>query len=354
MLTPTIKDVARVAGVSVSTVSRVINEHPAVKPLTRQIVESAMRKLGFRPNQLARGLVGNKTYNIALAISSRMIQFYSDTSRAIHDEAIRLGYNLLLFHPDLTSGQLDVKARLERDPKSQNPSLRQLVTTLPVDGFILVLTDQDERLALELSRTRQPLVAVNRDLSNLGVDSVLADEAEGVFEAAEMLINLGHRRIGFIRGQQHNITCLMRFEGYRKALEREQLQQIVSGYDDLDEASGYRSMKSILEKEPLPTAVIAINDQSAMGAKKAISESGRLVPGDISLVGFDNRDFSAYLEPPLTTISKPKYEMGQEAVKLLFELISRNELAESHHTGKRVLLPTRLVVRESCCSIRNG
>lgn len=345
---PTIRDVAKVAGVSVSTVSRVINDHPAVKPQTREIVDAAMRKLGFRPNQLARGLVGNKTYNIALAISSNMIQFYADTSRAIHDEAVRRGYNLLLFHPDLTPAEADKDGR-ENNPPKPEPGLRQLLATLPADGYILVLTGADERPAIEIAGSRRPLVAVNRDLSSIGIDSVLANETAGVHEATRMLIRLGHERIGFIRGQQHNITCLMRFEGYRRAVEEAGLPLLVSAYDDLDVASGYRSMRNLLEREAVPTGVIAINDQAAIGATKAIHESGRRIPEDVSLIGFDNRDFASYLEPPLTSIRKPKYEMGQEAVNILFEQIADGGPHRgAYPKAKRLLLPTELVIRDSC------
>lgn len=338
---PTIRDVAKVAGVSVSTVSRVINGHPAVKPRTREVVATTMQKLGFRPNQLARGLVGNKTYHIALAISSDMIQFYADTSRAIHDEALGRGYNLILFH-------LDADPARGLPDNSRGTTIRQLISTLPVDGFILVLTGTDDRLVLEMSHAGRPLVAVNRDLSSLGIDSVLADETAAVYEATRMLIARGHGRIGFIRGQEYNITCQMRFEGYRRAIEEAGLPQVVSAYDDLDVSSGYRSMQNLLERDSPPTGVIAINDLAAIGALKALHEAGRRVPADVSLIGFDNRDFSAYLEPPLTTIRKPKYEMGLEATRLLLDLIAGQGAAASEHRAARILLPAELIARASC------
>jgi len=342
-MNPTIRDVARISSVSISTVSRVINDLPGVKSGTREAVILAMDKLGFRPNQLARGLVGNKTYNIALAISSNVIQFYADTSRAIHDAAVRRGYNVLLFHPDLPSAPMP--------PGDSPPNLKHLVSTLPVDGFILVLTGEDHELVLEISRSRRPLVAVNCDLSTLGIDSILADETSGVYQAARMLIDLGHRHIAFIRGLRHNITCLMRYEGYHKALAETSLLEIVSEEDELDEAGGYRSMMGLLSRGEPISALIAINDLAAIGAIKALREQGHRVPDDISVVGFDNRGFAEYIEPPLTSIRKPKYEMGLEAASNLFDLINGQAEGEPRGKAKRLLLPTELVTRSSCIRI---
>lgn len=347
----TIKDVAKVAGVSVSTVSRVINEHPAVKPGTREMVVSAMRKMSYRPNQLARGLVGNKTFNIALAIPSPMIQFYADTSRAIHDEAVKRGYNLLLFHPDLNLAESAMQNTGVLG--DADTPLYHLISTLPVDGFILVLTGTDNRLAMELSGLRRPVVAVNRDLTQLGINSVLADETSGVRQATKMLIRLGHRRIGFIRGLTQNITCTMRFEGYCGALEEAGISVIVSAEDELDEAGGYRSTIGLLSRpqdEPL-TGLIAINDLAAIGAFKALREHGRRVPEDVSVIGFDNRDFAVYLDPPLTSIRKPKYEMGLEAASCLFDLIVDKAEGQPRGKAKRLLLPTELVERNSCIPV---
>jgi DNA-binding LacI/PurR family transcriptional regulator len=320
-----IKDVAAAAGVSVATVSRVISPASADIPMrkeTRDRVERAISRLGYRPNDLARALLQQRTSTIGLVLPDISNPYYPPLVRGVEDVASSHGYRVVLCNTD-------------RDPMKIAGYLDTLVKTR-VDGIVLAgggfANDPDHALVFQTHRTR--IVAVGRH--DLAHPSVQIDNAVAGREATDHLLALGHRRIAFVGGPESSTTVQDRVAGYRAALGR---HGEVS-YGDFTEESGYAATAALF-RDGFPTALVCANDRIAVGAYAALADNGRSVPGDVSLVGFDDTPIARYLRPTLTTVAIPTYEMGRTAMRLLVAQMGGAEDA-GHQT-----LPTDLVVRES-------
>jgi LacI family transcriptional regulator len=330
---PTIYTVAERAGVSISTVSRVLNNQPLVKAETKARVLQAMEALGYRPSACARGLAANTTGTIAVVFPKLSGPFFSALIHGAEIAASESGYHLLIYGA--------AGAALGAD----NQTLGMLTTK--VDGLILASPGVSRCYIRDLQRQNLPVVVLGQEPSGSDspVDSIQPDNVGGAEEAVTHLIGHGCRRIAMIKGPAARTHASDREQGYRKALQEHGLpcyaELIVTG--SFSEKSGYTAMQHLLRQDPIPDAVFAASDQMAIGAMAAIHESGLRVPEDIALVGFDDIETAQYAHPPLTTVHQDLLGQGQLAVNLLLARISGTE-----STVETRVLPAALVIRRSC------
>ncbi len=337
-MAPTLEEVARLAGVSRSTVSRVINDHPSVRPETREQVWQAVRKSGYQPHAVARSLATNRTQIIGMVIPEAVTTLFTDPFfplllRGATEACNAHRYQLLL--------------SLFDDPDGQEEMYQRVLRSGYLDGVILASASLSDPLITDLLRDRIPFVSVGRP-PNERVHYVDADNVAGGRMAVEHLIRLGHRRIATITGRLDMSAGQDRLEGYRQALKAHRIpveeELIVEG--DFTENSGMVAMQRLLPASP--NAVFIASDMMAIGALKALRQAGRQVPQDLALVGFDDLPIVSAIEPALTTVRQPIERMGSMAVEVLLGVLEGS--SEEEAPAQRIVLPTELVVRASCGS----
>lgn len=332
----TIIDVAREAGVSYSTVSRVVNNKTYVKPETRERVTQAMHRLGYQANLQARSLAGGHSHVIGLLVHNMSTQYMGEIFRGIDDVLATHNYEVMLY---------TTHRRRTKESAYVNMMARGLA-----DGLLIVLPRQPEAYIESLRARDFPYVLIDQ----VGIDendvAVTATNFQGGYDATTHLIELGHRRIGKITGWMDMVSARDRLEGYKAALADHGLpgdpDLIVIG--DFEKISGYQGAATLLDLAEPPTAVFASNDVMAQGALELFRERNLQIPQDISLVGFDDIPIAAILNPPLTTLRQPMVEMGRLATQMLLDWISDPEQKPSSIT-----LPTELILRESTSSPRS-
>jgi LacI family transcriptional regulator len=329
---PTQNDVAKRAGVSQATVSLVLNNvsNSNIPEETRLRVLKAIDELAYRPNTLASSLRLGKTQTLGLILPDSANPFFAEVSRSIESAAFEQNYNLILCN---TEG--DVEREL---------LYVDVLCSRQVDGIIFVAVgDQSDSLQRVLCKNI-PVVMIDRDLPGTQVDAVLTDNRLGGFQATQHLIDLGHRRIGYIAGPSSVTPSAGRGEGYLTALAERNISAEASllSRGDFHPYSGWSAARTMLSLPEPPTAIFAGNDLMAIGALRAITEAGLQVPENISLVGFDNIELASYTNPPLTTVAQPIHEAGRTAVNFLLERIREPNLS-----FRRVILPTSLIIRNS-------
>lgn len=333
----TIRDVARQAGVSISTVSRVINESTSVSPLTRERVLQVIDRLGYTPYKSAQTLKKKKTGVIGVVIPDISNPFFSLMVRGIGKAARAHGYSVLVCDTD-------------NDPENESNYMNVLLRE-HVEGVILTTTGRGDESVDRLLQRSIPLVAADRRLNRPDVASVLTDGVKDGVRLTRYLIGLGYRRMTFLSGPEHISTARERLHGFQQAMEAQGLPaQIVPspaskhGYTF---ESGYQAAQQLLKSGPLPEALIAANDLMALGALRAFEEQGLAIPEDIGIAGFDHIPLAEWIRPRLTTMEIPAYEIGWNAMELLVQLIRQ----DPRHK-RRILIPTRLIKGESTRRVR--
>ncbi len=327
----TIKDVARESGVNISTVSRALNDEYGVHPETREHVVAIAKRLKYRPNRVARGLVTGRSNTLALIVSDIRNPFFAELARGAEDAARTAGCDLLLCNSDLDAGkQMEyVHSLLEKR----------------VDGILMnsvaVLSRTQQQ---DLGKCPVPIVLLNRAASPKTFSTVCADNEAGGALAAEYLFRLGHRALAHITGPRHHGNLTGRVRGFLRALSTVHCPEPEVRYGQNNFQGGYELTRELLAQPTGITALFAANDVMAFGAARAIYETGRRIPDDISLMGFDNLELSSVIQPPLTTIHQPKYEIGQAAVEILLRLAGKN----SDRTPEHRVLSVELIERQSC------
>ena len=325
------KDVAKLAGVSTTTVSRVLNNHPYVTDETRSKVLWAMEQLGYQPSRVARRLRMQVTQILGLIISDIANPFFTSVVRGIEDVAYANQYSLFLCNSN-------------EDPTKETLYI-DVLQAERVAGIIVSPADENSTSCEPLLRNGVPIVAMDRRLRQFDVDTVLVDNVKGAYQATSHLICLGHRRIGLI-GQPSRITTgRERREGYEKALSGDglELDQRLIKIGDCRQDSGYRRACELLEMDDPPTAIFAANNLMTLGALNAIHEKGLNIPQDVAIVGFDDMPWAPSLAPPLTAVAQPTYELGRTAADLLLQRIADKD----REIVEMTLEPT-LIIRDSC------
>ncbi|MEJ8543865.1 LacI family DNA-binding transcriptional regulator [Brevibacillus borstelensis] len=325
---PTIYDVAREAGVSIATVSKVINNTGRISEKTRKLVLSVMKEMNYQPSVVASALTGKSTYTIGLMIPDLANPFFSGIARSIEDRGHALGYNIVICSTDY-------------DPEKEAKYI-SLLLQKSVDGIILASGFENVETVRELIKQKVPLAIIAREIPSLEVDTVAVDDFLGGYQAASHLISLGHRRIAIIARDLWSNRERMR--GYRHALDEAGIDygRDVEYVMESNVESGKALAEKLLRSADPPTAIFACNDLLAMGAIHAARRLGMSIPRDLSVVGFDNTAWASVTDPPLTTVAQPIRDMGTHVMNLLIQEIN----GEKKHKQRIVLLP-ELVVRES-------
>jgi len=306
--TVTLEMVAQEAGVSASTVSRILNGTAAVSEPKRRAVDQAIARLGFVPNPVARGLAGGRTLSVGVVTQALDSPYYGAALRGIEDELDKAGYSALF-----VSGHWNAAAEAR---------CIETLRSRRVDG-IVVLTGRLSDRALRACAKSLPVVVTGRSLRAPGLYALNFDDFEGGRQATQHLLSLGHRRVAFIAGDPAHPDANERHRGYRAALEEAGVaydaRLVVPGA--FHEESGLRAVESLLKKGVGFTAIFAANDQMAFGAALGLQRHGLRVPDDVSLVGFDDLPGSLYSIPPLSTVHQPLYEVGVLAASAMLQLL---------------------------------
>lgn len=330
-LTVTIYDVAREAGVSMATVSRVVNNNPNVKPQTRKKVFEAIERLGYRPNAVARGLASKKTTTVGVVIPDISNSIFAEVARGVEDIATMYHYNIILCNADM---------KKEKEIRVINTLLEKQVDGLLFMGGVV----SDEHIQA-FNTSSVPIVLCGTTSVNETIPSVDIDHEMAAFEAVSRLIEEGHRRIAMISGTLQDPTVgFNRYHGYKRALEQAGLQVndewVRIGNYRYD--SGVEAMKYFLELDEKPTAVFCATDEMAIGAIHTIQDYGLNVPSDISVISIDNIRMASMVRPQLTTVAQPMYDIGAVSMRLLTKLMNKETVEEI-----KVVLPHELIVRKS-------
>ena len=333
----TIKDIARMANVSHTTVSRALNNKSRIRNETKEKILSIARTLNYQPNFIARSLVMKRTKTLGLVITTIVNPFYNELAQGIEVTARDLGYNIIFCstHSDLSTEKQYIN----------------MLRSKGVDGIIFSSAHMGDPNIVALAEEAFPIILVNRrtyhPIVREKVDYVGVDNILGGFLAVEHLIRLGHQRIGMIGGSSESSVGLERLEGGKNALGAYHLEQRHDYFleGDFLKESGYQGGKRFLKMAEPPTAIFASNDYMALGAYQVIVEEGLRIPEDIALIGFNDIEFTAMKGIELTTIGQKKYEMGALAVKILVEKIERGE---SEPSTKEIFLKPELIIRKTC------
>jgi LacI family transcriptional regulator len=330
----TIKDIARIINMSHTTVSRALNDSPLISDTTKSRVRAIAEEYNYTPNVNARGLVLSKSYNIGLFFSTiktgTSAGFFMDSVRGVN-EVIRDNYSLSV------EGIDDFKDLSK-------------ISTRFFDGIILMSQSQeDDPFIQHVINQNIPFILLNRELDKLVATTILADDITGAYKATECLIKKGHSRIAIIEGKPEFKNTQRRKEGFLQALRKYHIPYFpeISFRGNYDLDSGYVAMKKILDQEDLPSAVFCFNDDMAVGAMKAINEEGFKIPENISLVGFDDSAYSAYLNPALTSVSRPIEQMCTEGARIILEKIDG-----VIQKNKTIYLKTELKERDSVRNLK--
>jgi LacI family transcriptional regulator len=329
----TIFDVAKEAGVSYSTVSRVINNKEYVSEDKRERVLRAMAQLGYVANIQARSLAGGHTNIVGLLVHTLNNAYIGEIMRGIDNEMAEAHYDLMLY-------------TTHRRKTKESVYVTKLTRNL-VDGLLLVLPRNAEAYLETLRKRHFPHVLVDHQgiSQNIAVPSIGAENWKGAYKATQYLLQIGHRRIGFITGTIDMGCAQDRLAGYKAALQDHGLPiapELIREGDFL-QPQGYSCTKELLALPEPPTAIFASNDISAFGVMEAVRDHGLQIPRDVSIVGFDDIPQAAHVHPPLTTVRQPLEEMGRRAARLLLKYI-----AQPAAEVERIELPTELIIRKSC------
>jgi LacI family transcriptional regulator len=327
----TIADVAKRAGVSKMTVSRVINDSGYISQETRERVEKAIDELGYIPNALARSLRFKQTRTIALILTDITNPFFTTVARGVEDKASEEGFNVIFCNTD-------------ESPKEEASYVNILIQK-QVDGLLLVPTEHAPESIAFLEHHAVPFVLLDRRVPDMQVDVVRCDSEQGAYTAVHYLLGLGHQRIAALGGSSGITSSTDRVAGYRRALidaglEKETYRAIFTAFTV---EGGYTAAKRALAAEPRPTAFFAANNFIAIGAMRALREAGLRIPDDVSLVAFDDLPAALVIEPFLTIMEQPAYEMGRRATELLLDRLADR----GPEDVQEIVLPTELVIRAS-------
>lgn len=332
---PTMRDVARLAGVSVQTVSCVVNGKGDISDETRARVLDAIDRLDYRRDPIARSLRTRRTRLIALLVLDITNPVLSVIASAVEAAAYAQDYNVILH---------DVRMDADRERNYLQAAADGLI-----DGLIVVNALARAPTFALLQAGRVPAVLIDCLEETVNLPSVCVDNFQGAYLATAHAAALGHERIAHIAGAESHEIARLRTRGYLQALEDHGLGYrcvVATPTERWDYQAGYEAMRQLLRGDPHPTAVFAASDQMAIGAYRAIAEASLRVPGDISLIGFDDIDAAAYTAPPLTTVRQPFAELAGRAVALLLQIIGGDTPAST-----RVVLPPELVVRQSTARV---
>lgn len=326
---PTMKDVAKYAGVSLKTVSRAINNSEKVRPETREKIFDAIKILGYRPNAVARSLRMKKTYSIGVIIADITNSFYSQIVRGIEDIALNRNYSILLANSD--------------EIQKKEKFYTQVFIEKQVDGLIIVPSAGSKDYLKSVVK-QIPVVLVDRDIKELELSSVTVDNETAAYNLTCHLLKHGYTKIGYISHTVEVTSGRKRLEGFKRALIDNHIE-LPKKYLKLNNKTvqdAFYAMQELIKGDHMPQAIFTSNNIMAAGVIKALDYYGLKPPTDIALVTFDDFKLADCFKPRLTVVSQPSYKIGKKAAEVLFKHLDGNREIE------KIVLPTELIIRESC------
>jgi DNA-binding LacI/PurR family transcriptional regulator len=330
----TIKDIAKKLGISASTVSRALSNHPDIKDETKKKVRKLVKEYNYKPNPIAQSLKNNRTTIIGVIVPEIKHDFFASAISGIEEIAYHAGYTIIVCQSNES---------FEREVVNTNALIQQRVAGLIAS--ISQNTKSGEHFQDVVSRGI-PLVFFDRAYENVSASKVIIDDEKSANEAVTFLIKKGYKKIAHLAGPKTLEICKRRLNGYLNALKKAHIiiRNELICYGGLHEADGYNSMDELLKRNVIPDAVFAANDPVAIGAFQRIKEAGLKIPQDIGIVGFSNNKITSLVDPALTTIDQPSFEMGKKAAEILIELM---ENGKKHVKPKKVVLEAKLIIRNS-------
>lgn len=327
----TIKDIARLAGVSISTVSYALNNDAKVSKKTRDKILATARDLNYQKNGIASDLKRSSTRTIALIVTDLAGPYYSELVKGIQEVTLSKGYDLLACSS--VGGETSTAVKF--------------LTEKRVDGAIVLAHNISEEIILQSARAKFPVILLDRKVDSEYVVNIEVDNEAGSHMAAEYLINQGHRDIAYISGMAISELHFMRIRGYERALQEHGLnsKNRLHQFGLFNRENGYSMTKMLIAQGKLSSAFMYANDEMAIGGLMAFKEHSIKVPQDVSVTGFDDIELAKYVRPALTTVLQPKYERGALAAHLIFQIL------EGQDTEPYYILPTQLVLRDSVASV---
>lgn len=325
-----IKDIARAAGVSHTTVSRALRDSPEISAEMKARIRQIAEEMGYRPSAVARSLVTRRTRVLGVVVTRLSDPFHTEVVQGIEMVAQEHGYSILF--------------SLSHEDSEKERAIVEMMAQRQVEGIIVAASRVGDRYLDVLEELRIPIVLINSHHTGERVYSIAMDDHHGGLIATRYLTRLGHRRIGYISSVRGGETSRQRMAGYRQALKEVGLSfdHHLTAKGNGRVEGGVSAMQQLLALDPPPTAVFCYNDLTAIGALKAILQAGLRVPEDISLVGFDGLVEATYVNPPLTTVEQPRLQMGRLAAQMSIGLLSD----QSQPT--RLILQGTLIERSSC------
>lgn len=328
---PNLKDVAKKSNVSIATVSRYINNNGFISSELRSRIDIAIRELNYSPNRVAQSLSKGRTGIIGIIIPDITNPFFPELIKGASDFLITKNYYVHLCNSD-------------NDQKKEELFLKDF-QSMWVDGIIIAPSDSENRDFTIFNQIKCPKVIVDREIIGLDIDLVVVDNEKGSFDAVNYLIKNGHKNIIFLGGSKYTVTAQKRYSGWKKALESVNLvTENHAFWGNFSTESGYQMMKVVMENVKNIDAIFASNDLISLGAIEALREKRLNIPGDISIISFDDIYISKFLTPPLTTIKQPIYEIGKISAEILINRILNKNKRSSF---RKVVLEGKLVIRDS-------
>ncbi|WP_044641450.1 LacI family DNA-binding transcriptional regulator [Risungbinella massiliensis] len=331
----TIKDVAKKAGVSPSTVSRVITNHPKISPATKRKVREAMEELGYHPNVMAKSLVSKSTKTIGLVLPHSAEDLFTNP---FFSEVLRgmLGY--------ANTKQYDVLMSSANNQAEEMEAVTRMVLGGRADGIILMEPRKEDPIVSKLLEYQFPFVVLGRTLEHRGILSVNNDNQKAAYDVTNHLIDQGHQRIGFTSGPPDLVVSEDRLKGYQQALVEAGLpfstNWLIRG--EFLQKSGFHAVSMVMNQIERPTAFVVTDDVVAFSLMRELVAAGFHIPKDVSIVGFNNILLSEMSNPPITTVDIGIYQLGFSTMQLLIQKIQGEEINQTE-----VIVPHRLVIRES-------
>ncbi|WP_077289083.1 MULTISPECIES: LacI family DNA-binding transcriptional regulator [unclassified Thermosipho (in: thermotogales)] len=329
MQRPGIKEVAKKAGVSISTVSRVLNNSAPVSEELKKRVKKAIEELGYYPSNIAKGLRKGRTGTIGFILPDITNPFFANIVRGAEDYLRKKGYNLILCNSD--------------QDRKQETELLKILISKHIDGLLFTGTGSSNPLLVEKIRKGLKVVFLDRIFEEINSSYVIVDNKIGMNLLLDYLIDVGHRSFIFINGNKETFSAKIRYEAFTERARTEKLE-FKHYFTEFSYEAGYKKAKRL---KGLPDAILCGNDLIAYGVIDALEEKGYKVPEDVSVTGFDDIPFSKHFKPPLTTVYQPMYEMGRKSAKLLLEIIEEKKVS-----NKGIVLLPKLVIRESTKEMR--
>lgn len=326
-----IVDIAKKAGVSITTVSRVLNgkaEEFRISEKSQVKIKETARKLNYVPNQFAASLKSGKSNTIALIIPSLSNPFFADIASEINAEVRNRGYITII-------GDSDESVDIENEELLQMQSRN-------IEGLVIAPCSQNWKSIKKLHDQGRPIVCIDRYFENLDIPYVSTDNYDGAFTATRHLIDNGHTRIACIQGLQESVPNKLRIKGYQDAMVAAGLAEYSISGDEFSVENGYKETKLLLQSRNRPSAIFTLSNTIAMGCMKALKEENLSIPDDISIITFDDHPYLDYLATPLTCITQPTREICRIAIKYLFFMLTNKEIK-----NKQVLLKPELKYRKS-------